>query len=747
MALLAEDSEELLRWSVARMAEGLDAERCYVFRRSDDGADLDLVARTPETEGPSGRDLEQRLFEHARRTLEAHRHPAATGDGPAESQPVDVVTGSLSLVSLIIRGTVAPYGVLTLQRNGNRDFDHGDVELLRSIANVLSTALERLQREVQLQRSQQLNRAVIDAFPGRLALLDGEGRLLRVNRRWRDLADQRGVRCEPGSTPPLEELAGRLHPEGDPDRRQRIFDGIHEVLIGRRPSFAIEYPTQQAEDLRWCLLRVVPLFDRQGALLVHEDVTERRLFSERLAYQAQHDRLTGLPNRHLFADRLEQGLLRAQRSGQGLGILFLDIDRFKRINDTLGHAFGDEVLRRVARRLRRRLQETDTLARVGADEFVAIVAVEAGISDAVKVAHALLEAVREPMVVDDQTVFLAATVGISLYPDDGDDPATLLHKADSALYRAKSHGLESIQSFSTEMSVEAIARFELESHLRLALGQDQLSLHFQPQFDAERLRITGVEALLRWQHPERGPIPPGKFVPLAEESDLILELGDWVLRQGCRQLAQWRGLGLGDVRLAINVSALQLARPEFLGQVEQALEDCDLPPTSLELEVTESVLLIEGPQVTRRLQELRGLGVSVSIDDFGTGYSSLAYLQSFPLDRLKVDRRFIDRLDEDDAASLALVRSIIGLGHGLGMKVVAEGVEREDQLGILRRLGCDSFQGFLLGRPQPPETLWLELEPLCRPDLETGQGSAPPIGEDQPEEEGTAQERGDDPHR
>lgn len=716
MALLANDTTELFRWTVVRVAETLDAERSQIFRRDGRSGQLELVANGGSAAGSGAQShFETAAFDQATKTLQAQTalSPGRLDPFP-ESQPVDVVEGPLSLVSVIIRGNPAPFGVLAAQRTGGRDFDHREIQLLRSVANLLAAAIGRIEREEELHRSHLLNGAIIDAFPARLAVLDGEGRLLRVNRRWLDFAEKAGERCEVGAPPQLEELTALLQPDGAPDRGARVNEGIREVLIGRRPSFVIEYPHQEAHDLRWYLLRAVPLVDQTGALLVHEDITERRLFSERLAYQAQHDRLTGLPNRHLFADRLEQGLLRAQRSGKALGILFIDIDRFKRINDTLGHATGDEVLRRVARRLRRQLRETDTLARVGADEFVAIVAVDAGIGEAMKAAHLLLESLRDPMVVGEQTLYLSGTVGISLYPDDGDDPATLLHKADSALYRAKTRGIDSIQSFSTEMTVEAIARFELESHLRLALGSDQLSLHFQPQFEAQLRRVTGIEALVRWDHPERGSIPPDDFIKLAEESDLILELGQWVLQEGCRQLAEWRRRGLRELCLAINVSALQLVRPDFLGQVVRALEACELPPSTLEIEVTESVLLIEGPLVTRRLQELRGLGVSVSLDDFGTGYSSLAYLQGFPLDRLKIDRRFIQPLNANEPTTLALVRAIIGLGHGLGMKVVAEGVEREEQLEILRTLGCDTVQGFLLGRPRSPEELWLELEQLCQ---------------------------------
>lgn len=719
MALLASDSQELFRWTASRLIELFQSDYCQIFERDGKDAELVLRAEVGWPEDPATRrQLQGEVLAQAGAALSAAQPSggAPQEDSPTlhESQPVRIVQGSLATANVLIRGSQGPFGVLSIQRRSGKEFNHEDIQFLRSVANLLTASIERLRRESELGRSYALNRAVISAFPAHLVVIDNDGKVLAINRPWEEfLAGDRGSvhahltvgsdylkLCE-RATESAEEGAGRA------------LVGVREVLRGERKTFVSEYRHATATHPRWLVLRIVPLGDpHHGALIVHEDITERRQLSERLARQVQHDALTGLPNRHLFADRLHQGLLLAQRSGTGLGVLFIDLDRFKRINDTLGHAAGDEVLRQAAGRFQKHLRQTDTLTRMGGDEFVAIVSVRHGIADALKVARKLLGSLRQPLIAAGQELFLSASIGISLFPEDGNDAEALLRKADSALYRAKAQSISAVQSFSTEMTVEAIERFELENHLRVATDRGELALYYQPQLSLDGLKVVGLEALLRWHHPHRGVILPTTFVPLAEESDLILSVGDWVMREGCRQLVEWQHEGRPPLRLSLNVSAVQFSQPDFLERVEDCLRSTRLDPRLLDLEVTESLLLEESGRITERLQQLRQLGVGVSIDDFGTGYSSLSYLQQFPLDRLKIDRRFIQRLNPDHKSSSALVRAIVGLGHSLGMKVVAEGVEEVEQLRLLRELRCDEVQGFLFATPQPVDTLWKTLRDL-----------------------------------
>jgi diguanylate cyclase (GGDEF)-like protein len=719
MALLASDSQELFRWTASRLIELFQADYCQIFERN--GSDAELVLRTevgwPE-DPAERRQLQAEILAQAGAALSALQ-PLDDGSQEAppahhESQPVRVEHGKLATANILIRGSQGPFGILSIQRRSGKEFTHEDVQFLRSVANLLTASIERLRKESELRRSYALNRAVVSAFPAHLVVIDGSGKVLAINRSWDEFiaGDRSSVHAHLSVGSDYLKLCERAT-EAAEEGAGRALVGVREVLKGERKTFVSEYRHPTATHPHWLVLRIVPLGDPQsGALIVHEDITERRQLSERLARQVQHDALTGLPNRHLFADRLQQGLLLAKRSGTGLGVLFIDLDRFKRINDTLGHAAGDEVLRQAAHRFQEHLRQTDTLTRMGGDEFVAIVSVRHGIGDAMKVARKLLGSLRQPLVAAGQELFLSASIGISLFPEDGDNAEALLRKADSALYRAKAQSITAVQSFSTEMTVEAIERFELENHLRLATERGELALYYQPQLSLDGLKVIGLEALLRWHHPHRGVILPTTFVPLAEESDLILSVGDWVMREGCRQLVEWQLEGRPPLRLAINVSAVQFSQPDFLNRIEDCLQTTGLDPKLLDLEVTESLLLEESGRITERLQQLRQLGVGISIDDFGTGYSSLSYLQQFPLDRLKIDRRFIQRLSPDHPSSSALVRAIVGLGHSLGMQVVAEGVEKLEQLQLLRELRCDEVQGFLFATPQPVEKLWKTIRDL-----------------------------------
>jgi diguanylate cyclase (GGDEF)-like protein/PAS domain S-box-containing protein len=430
--------------------------------------------------------------------------------------------------------------------------------------------------------------------------------------------------------------------------------------------------------------------------------TQRREAEEQLAELAQFDVLTGLPNRSLFADRLQQAMVRARRAGGMVGLMFFDLDRFKQINDTLGHATGDRVLQQVADRLRLQLREVDTIARLGGDEFTLIVE---GADDAAQletVAHKVREALAAPMHIDSVEIFVSASIGITMYPRDGGMVDELLKNADIAMYRAKQEGRDGFQFYHPDMSASASNRLFVEAGLRQAIANRQLELHYQPCLDARGGRVLGMEALLRWKA-EGGLVAPASFIPVAEETGLIVEIGRWVLESACAYAAQLTREGFGPLLLTVNVSARQFLHGELYDAVRAALAHSGLPPEQLGLEITESMLVHQAKQVTDTLTQLDQLGVRLAIDDFGTGYSSLTYLKRFPVHDIKIDQSFVRDIttDPDDAA---IVRAIVAMARSLEISVTAEGVETLEQLELLRELGCDRCQGYLFSRPVPAES-------------------------------------------
>ena len=426
-----------------------------------------------------------------------------------------------------------------------------------------------------------------------------------------------------------------------------------------------------------------------------------RLLTDQLSHQAQHDALTGLPNRVLFQDRLRQALAQAERKQQQVAVLYMDLDRFKPINDTLGHSAGDALLRQAATRLEACMRKGDTLARLGGDEFIVVVTELTNAQHAMRVATKLIEAMRAPFQIDGHELFVSVSLGISVYPDDGSTGEVLMANADAAMYRAKDTGRDNFQWFMAEMTVAAKERMGLESQLRHALELGQLSLHYQPQCGANG-EIKGFEALMRWEHPVLGTVSPARFIPLAEESGLIIPMGKWALHEACRWLAGWRNAGHPLLRISVNVSAVQFKRTDFVDTVREALTETGLVPDAMELEITESLLLQNVSETSSNLFELRKLGVGVAIDDFGTGYSSLSYLHKLPVTTLKIDQSFVHEIGvepREDQEEAPIIRTIIALARNFGMSVVAEGVETEAQRDLLVRLGCDSLQGYLLHRP------------------------------------------------
>jgi diguanylate cyclase (GGDEF)-like protein/PAS domain S-box-containing protein len=447
-----------------------------------------------------------------------------------------------------------------------------------------------------------------------------------------------------------------------------------------------------------------PIHDRQGAVtgavMVFHDVSVARALTLKMSYLAQHDSLTDLPNRILLNDRLNEAIELSSRHARMLAVLYLDIDRFKHINDTLGHIVGDRLLQSVARRLFTCVRSSDTVSRQGGDEFVVLLWEVRHSEDAAVTAQKILQAVREPHQIDQHELHITASIGIVTYPDEGLDAETLMKKADFAMYHAKDSGRDCFQFFNSEMNARAVERQSLEDHLRYAIEREQLLLHYQPKINLATGGITGIEALLRWRHPDRGLIPPGHFIAIAEECGLIVPIGRWVLREACRQAQVWKTAGLSPVCIAVNISAVELRTSGFAAGVRDILAETGLPPHCLELELTETALIEDSRSTADVLRELKEIGVLLALDDFGTGYSSLSYLKRFPIDALKIDRSFVRHLttDRDDAG---IVTAVIGMGDNLHMRVVAEGVETREQLAMLQEYGCPQGQGYYFSRPVP----------------------------------------------
>jgi diguanylate cyclase (GGDEF)-like protein len=441
------------------------------------------------------------------------------------------------------------------------------------------------------------------------------------------------------------------------------------------------------------------------------DVTERKALEEQLEYQALHDALTGLPNRALFMDRLDHAVVRAGRREAQLAVLFMDLDDFKVVNDSLGHEAGDKLLVAVAERLRACLRPEDTAARLGGDEFTILLEDLTGVGGAIRVAERIAEALQTAFVLGRREVFVTASFGIALWDEARQSPADLLRNADQAMYRAKHAGKARYEVFEEAMNARALERLEMENDLRRGLERREFTVHYQPVVMLEAGEVVGFEALVRWDRPEHGLLTAGEFVPLAEDTGLIIPIGRWVLQEACRQARNWQQRYPSDPppTVFVNLSAKQLQDPDLVQTVARTARQAGLDPRCLELEITEDAAMDDAPATAAVLEELKTLGVRVAIDDFGTGYSSLSYLERFPVDSLKVDRSFIESLGRDSGATV-LVRAMIDLAHALGLRVIAEGVETDEQLRRVRELGCDLAQGCHFSGPLPGEEAGALLE-------------------------------------
>ncbi len=592
-------------------------------------------------------------------------------------------------------------GAMTLFGQNSTLFDAQVKTLIAEMAAALSFALDDLEREQTrriaehaLRDSEQRYHLIMEGAGDAILLMDADGRILEANRR----------ACEQFGYSRHELLAMRssqlFPPQAQDDAQTRQIKVLHDgqtvntTTVALRKNFAT-YPVELSESR-------VEFQGRSLLLGIFRDISDRKAAEERIKYLAYHDPLTNLPNRTLLNDRLEQSLRHARRENTTVGVIFLDLDNFKSVNDTLGHDFGDELLQRAARRLRSALRSEDTVARLGGDEFVVILPQPASADEVAQVAEKILQTMSVPFVISGHTFHITCSMGMSLFPRDGQDCGELLRNADEALYRAKKDGRNRFAVHSPEMHAATVETLWMENDLREALHKEQFVLHYQPQVDLSTGKIIGAEALIRWRHPQRGLISPAKFIPLAEERGLMLSLGSWILHSACHQIKRWQNSGLPVVPVAVNLSGIQCREASLTNTIANVLSTTGLDPRLLELEITEGTLMSQTDSLRARMIELKKLGIRFSLDDFGTGYSSLSYLTRFPIDTLKIDISFVRGM-LDDPKDLAVVDTIIDLADNLQLHTVAEGVENAEQVTLLKLLECRSMQGYYFSKPLAPD--------------------------------------------
>ncbi len=581
-------------------------------------------------------------------------------------------------------------GAIQVQMDWNRRGEAPDTA--GGLVAVVTDVTERQRAEAELS----LAASVFDGSSEGILITDADRTILRVNQAFTEITGYSAAEAV-GQTPRL--LRSERHDDAFYQSLWASLNatGVWQGEVWNRRKDGEVHPVWQ---------NITAVRDPQGRVTqyigIFSDITEKKISEERIRHLAHYDGLTDLPNRLLFNERCEHALSRARREHGQVAVLFLDLDRFKHINDSLGHPAGDRVLRAVAERLRAAVREEDTVARLGGDEFILVMEEVADPQDAARVARKLLGVLAEPFLLDGRELLVTPSIGISLFPRDGTDVTSLVKNADAAMYRAKEAGRNTYQYYTRELTDTAFERVFLESHLRRATERGELVLHYQPRYRLPEGRLAGAEALVRWRHADLGLVPPDRFIPLAEDSGLIVPIGAWVLREACRQAVLWRGWGVGFEQVSVNVAGQQIQRGDFVATVREVLEDTGLPPEALELEITETFIMQQAEQAISVLEGLRGLGVTLAIDDFGTGYSSLSYLKRLPIHSLKVDRSFVRDIPEDRNDE-AITRAVLALGHSLQLAVVAEGVETAEQESFLRRGGCDEVQGFLYSAPLAPE--------------------------------------------
>jgi diguanylate cyclase (GGDEF)-like protein/PAS domain S-box-containing protein len=605
---------------------------------------------------------------------------------------------------LLVSGHIAAEQAIQLLQAGVRDY------INKSDLSRLVPAVERELRQVEIARQRRqveeelrLLSTAVATIANAIFITNQHGEILWTNAAFCRLS---GFSAEElsGKNPRILKSGVQSAP---------FYEHVWQTILCGQPWTGEVVERHKDGSLYTVLQTITPLHDKAGQIshfvAIHEDITRRKKAEARVEHMAYHDALTGLPNRVLFYDRLAQAIAQAKRNARLVGVLFVDLDRFKAINDALGHAGGDLLLQKVAGRLKKCVRASDSVARLGGDEFAVVQTDLASVNGAAKLATKVLDALSQPFQINGQKVHSNGSVGITVYPLDDPVGNRLLENADLAMYRAKTEGRNRYAFFTASLDTEVRARREIEMGLTQALAEEQLVLHYQPQVDLNTRSIIGMEALVRWQHPARGLLMPGAFLPAAETSGLIIPLSEYVIRQGCKQNHDWQAKSSARVRLAINISASHLRNEMLLQTVTDALKETGLESRYLELELTETALIRDEDTAAKVIGQLARMGILISIDDFGTGYSSLRYLKHLSIQKIKIDQSFVRNLphDPDDAV---IVRATIALGHQLGLRVIAEGVETDDQFIFLREHRCDEGQGYFFYRPLPPDAMGALLE-------------------------------------
>jgi diguanylate cyclase (GGDEF)-like protein/PAS domain S-box-containing protein len=572
------------------------------------------------------------------------------------------------------------------------------------IEGTLTDISERKNAEERIRQAEEKYRAIFEDAVVGIFQTTPEGRPISINR---TLAQMHGYDSPEQLLAEVSNVVRQLFV--DPTRMEEL----RQILSEKGAVTGAEVEVYRRDGARkWVLVNLRAARDADGQIILHEgtieDISDRKIAEQRVEFLAYYDALTGLPNRTLLKDRLAKALAGARRRKEKVALLFLDLDHFKIINDSLGHSVGDLLLQAVAERLRNWVREQDTVARVGGDEFLIVLSGVKDVADAAVAAERIVSEIAAEFVVQDRLLKTSCSLGISVFPEHGTDGEALTKNADAAMYSAKENGRNNFRFFTEDMNAEVVERLTLESSLRPALDKKEFFLLYQPQMDIRSGRTTGIEALLRWRHPELGLVPPDKFIRVAENSGLILPIGEWVLWTACSQARKWQDEGLPPLIMAVNVSAIQFRQRGFCELIRGVLRDTDLAPRYLELELTESLLLSNADVTLSVLQELKEMGLKLAIDDFGTGYSSLSYLRQFPVSKLKIDHSFVrDVAIDSDAA--AITTAIISMAKNLKLKVVAEGVENEAQMSFLRVNQCDEIQGYYLSKPLAAEEIVAKL--------------------------------------
>jgi len=701
--------DQMLRHICETAADVIGVERTSIWRLSDDGKELCCLNLFERASGKhsSGAVLKASDYPAYFKAIESSRaltaHDARSDPNTCEFRdgyliPLDIH----SMLDAVVRVEGRLFGMICLEHTESpRRWHDDEVGFAGAVADQVVHALLSEQNR-QAAADRELAATVFSESPMGTIITDENTNILRVNTAFTDITGY--TAAEAVGRKPVMLKSGR-HDEAF---YQNLWSSLKETglwageIWNRRKSGDV-YPQWES---------IVAVKNGQGKVIYYiasfTDITEKKLSEKHVYRLAHYDALTNLPNRALLQDRLSQAIAQAKRHDRKIAVLFFDLDDFKLVNDTMGHVAGDVLLQLVAGNLKSCVREEDTVARLGGDEFVVILSDITSAQDAAGVAEKILSIMREPLPLEDREVSISFSLGVSLYPDDGLDGETLLKHADIALYRAKDGGKDRAAFFTLEMTRALEARQRLEEDMKVALEQRQFVLYYQPQIDLASGRMIGVEALIRWEHPERGLVPPFEFIPLAEETGLILSIGRWVLEDACRQQHAWKKKGI-NVRMAVNLSARQLQDEGLLNVLACVLEAFAVEPGMLELELTETCLMDDPEDAVKLMQDIKNLGLRLAMDDFGTGYSSLSYLKRFAMDTLKIDQSFVRNLP-DDEQDAAIATTIIAMGHNLGLNVLAEGVETEEQLKFLQKHGCDEVQGYYFSKPMPAEKIQLLLE-------------------------------------